>query len=297
MKHLINEILQDLYVIDPSLQQEEKKIQKVIAEMIALQPDTQFSDAFKHALQQKLLHQIGYAKKRSVAQVSLIDIVWQWLYRRKFAWGTIAIASLFVVLLPLRKENTSVDFETNVQQKIQQSPMSENTSWTTKSEKSIPVVTQKASPKGEKKKQIPPVPDTTEIDTTTVTMQRSLPQETNTVVVPTAFSVGEESIEMDAAVSDVDAILMQADMIATTGEVPTEITGELLQVETTFLTTGALEIIIQKNNFTSQWCDHSGTCYLTAQDGTMYPYKETIFNAVEDLLFKYGKEIENRRIE
>ena len=56
-----------------------------------------------------------------------------------------------------------------------------------------------------------------------------------------------------------------------------------------------MDTIIRDNEFTEQWCSHSGICYVLSIDWKKYYYKSNI--SFEPLLQKYNKTIENRWME
>ena len=58
-----------------------------------------------------------------------------------------------------------------------------------------------------------------------------------------------------------------------------------------------IEWIIKENEFTDQWCAHSGLCSITSSDKKWYFYKITISWKVDEILKKYNKTITNQRIE
>lgn len=63
MQNLIDEILQDLYKLDPDLMKKEQKIKSLIEEMISSKPAVQIDETFKNQLKNLILQEISSSKK------------------------------------------------------------------------------------------------------------------------------------------------------------------------------------------------------------------------------------------
>lgn len=58
MSPTIKSILEEIYLLEPSLREKEEKIIKIIEKMQANRPDIQIDDAFKAELKKKILAEI-----------------------------------------------------------------------------------------------------------------------------------------------------------------------------------------------------------------------------------------------
>lgn len=60
----INDILEELYALDPDLRQKESEIQKIIERMIKNRPEIQMDESFRNELRQKIMLEIEREMKR-----------------------------------------------------------------------------------------------------------------------------------------------------------------------------------------------------------------------------------------
>lgn len=101
----IQKILEDLYLIDPSLKTHEAKLIALIEELVKSKPDTHFDASFARELKTKLLLQPVVAAKQSF---------WSSLAMPRFAYagGALAIVLAVVVLVKQPTPGTQVQFGT-----------------------------------------------------------------------------------------------------------------------------------------------------------------------------------------
>jgi len=55
MNKNIKEILEELYIMDPSLKEKEKQLEKIISKMLMIKPDVKIDENFKKELRKKIL--------------------------------------------------------------------------------------------------------------------------------------------------------------------------------------------------------------------------------------------------
>lgn len=90
----IDEILEDLFRIDPSLKKHKKEIERLVAAMLSAKPDTRFDAAFARQLKSQLLAGESEAvMARHTARVS--DLMQKWIY----GFGGAAVALVLVVAI------------------------------------------------------------------------------------------------------------------------------------------------------------------------------------------------------
>lgn len=66
----VNEIIKDLYNIDPSLKEYEDKIRDIVFEIYYQKPEIEINDAFKNELKEKIINRIYELKRESVKNTS-----------------------------------------------------------------------------------------------------------------------------------------------------------------------------------------------------------------------------------
>ncbi len=71
----INDILEELYALDPDLRQKESEIQKIIERMIKNRPEIQMDESFRNELRQKIMLEIEREMKRQNAP----KYWWSWM--------------------------------------------------------------------------------------------------------------------------------------------------------------------------------------------------------------------------
>jgi len=89
----INQILKELYEIDPSLRLQEERVKKIIAEMLDSKPDTKFNLDFAKILKQKLLSQIDSSK---ITKLNIINSIFMNPKFRFFGLGVVAVILIIV---------------------------------------------------------------------------------------------------------------------------------------------------------------------------------------------------------
>ncbi len=90
MKNLINEILQDLYKLDPDLMKKEKQIKDIIEDMISSKPKVEIDEVFKNQLKNLILQEISSSsvkwnfKKTNNIFMNILFALW-WI--AVWIWG------------------------------------------------------------------------------------------------------------------------------------------------------------------------------------------------------------------
>lgn len=64
----INDILEELYALDPDLRQKESEIQKIIERMIKNRPEIQIDESFRNELRHKIMLEIEREMGRQMHQ-------------------------------------------------------------------------------------------------------------------------------------------------------------------------------------------------------------------------------------
>lgn len=99
MNKIVKEVLQELYQVDNSLQQYEKKLIKIIEKMIKLKPQVEIDLKFKANLKNELLLEIERMKQTSrtplVSSLSILFSPKNWAY---FTTGVVMTAAVFMVI-------------------------------------------------------------------------------------------------------------------------------------------------------------------------------------------------------
>ena len=87
MEEKINEILNDLYKLDPSFRQHESKLRDLIVKLLQAKPDTKFDYHFAQSLRTQLLRQ---APKPAFAK-EVVAIKHRFSQRLSFIGATVAV--------------------------------------------------------------------------------------------------------------------------------------------------------------------------------------------------------------
>lgn len=101
MPELIDKILEDLYLIDSDLRREEKQLRKIITELLASKPKTNFDEKFSSKLEQEVLNKIQElesAKQSNKNNFNNLNIN----FMKKFYYiggGALALGLLVVAVL------------------------------------------------------------------------------------------------------------------------------------------------------------------------------------------------------
>ena len=101
MPELIDKILEDLYLIDSDLRREEKQLRKIITELLASKPKTNFDEKFSSKLKQEVLNKIQElesAKQSNKNNFNNLNIN----FMKKFYYiggGALALGLLVVAVL------------------------------------------------------------------------------------------------------------------------------------------------------------------------------------------------------
>lgn len=93
---IIEEILNDLYKLDPTLKEYEPDLKKIITQLIAAKPNTKFDENFKIKLEKELLEKF----KTITGQPIKKGLAWDKIIMGKFLYvmsGSLAIMILFVI--------------------------------------------------------------------------------------------------------------------------------------------------------------------------------------------------------
>lgn len=92
---ITEEILNDLYKLDPTMKEYEAELRKLITQLIAARPNTKFDEAFKNKLEQELLQKFKQITSQPIKKYS----AWDKLAMSKFIYvmgGSLAVVVLFV---------------------------------------------------------------------------------------------------------------------------------------------------------------------------------------------------------
>src|SRR3989344_331949 len=98
----IEQILSELYEIDPGLKQYEEQVKKIISEMLVNQPDTKFDSAFAASLKQRLMQKSENPKTAKF----FINLNFMREHVRVFAGALVALVLIFVGYSLPRKDGT-----------------------------------------------------------------------------------------------------------------------------------------------------------------------------------------------
>ncbi|MBI5071979.1 hypothetical protein HZB93_03785 [Candidatus Falkowbacteria bacterium] len=96
MEKIIQEILDELFIIDPGLKKYQKELEAAMAKMIANKPEEKFNESFKEELKMKLLARAEELEKAGRARPSLWRSLKFWR-GMAFAAATIVLAVILVV--------------------------------------------------------------------------------------------------------------------------------------------------------------------------------------------------------
>ncbi len=131
MKTRIEEILKDLYLLDPGLKGKKQDLRKMVKELSSIKPDVKVNKKFKDKLQKDLLHQFT---EKADERKTVFQTVLQWIMGKKLklAFGCVAvsiIAGIFIfqpyhpekqdLILSSGKEILEIDLEKTKRFKIQ----------------------------------------------------------------------------------------------------------------------------------------------------------------------------------
>ena len=97
MKNLIQEILDELFTIDPDLKKYQKELEATMAKMIAKKPEDKFDENFRQELKMKLLARAEELEKAKIAQPSLWKNLVFW---RGVSFATVAVVLVLAVVVP-----------------------------------------------------------------------------------------------------------------------------------------------------------------------------------------------------
>jgi hypothetical protein len=104
---IIKQILEDIYLIDPDLRKEEKKLIKLIEELIDKKPDAKFDKDFSLNLRREVLEKIDSLEKQKVNNFNLANL----FFMKKpvlVGSGFLVLALLIVVSISIQKDSTSI---------------------------------------------------------------------------------------------------------------------------------------------------------------------------------------------
>lgn len=119
--HNIDEILKEIYQVDPSLKHKEDKLRQLISDLLTIKPETPFTESFKQELknhliaainEQRILHEEDHQRHRQ-----------DMFYQVKFRLGGVATLSIFVFALfyyQQTKERNNLATQTTITPQIQQ---------------------------------------------------------------------------------------------------------------------------------------------------------------------------------
>lgn len=108
-EEFIKQILEDIYMIDPSLKNQEKQLIKIIKEFEASQPDTNFDEKFAQALKQELLTRIRDMEENKTS-FSAKKIIFNFNFMKKayyVAGGALVCALLVIPIMSYLNKNSS----------------------------------------------------------------------------------------------------------------------------------------------------------------------------------------------
>jgi len=97
MKNLIQEILDELFVIDPDLKKYQKELEATMAKMIANKPEDKFDENFRQELKMKLLARAEELEKVASVRPSLWKNLVFW---RGVSFATVAVVLVLAVVVP-----------------------------------------------------------------------------------------------------------------------------------------------------------------------------------------------------
>lgn len=101
MQEKIQEILEDIYAIDPELKNQEKKLIKIMDELIKRKPDTHFDEEFKEKLKQEVL------MRADQLTASFKNNWWEDFFQiRNLAYVSAGAALALLIALPLVLQNS-----------------------------------------------------------------------------------------------------------------------------------------------------------------------------------------------
>jgi len=106
MQRNINKILQDIYQIDDSLRQHEKKLIKIIKQILESRPDTKFDEKFAQKLRAEVMAKARHEMARQAAQLkeqpqsSLINLINRFKLMRKEYYMVGAVVIVMLLIIP-----------------------------------------------------------------------------------------------------------------------------------------------------------------------------------------------------
>lgn len=120
MNSLIQEILQDLYKLDPTIMEKQEQIVPIIEKLIELKPEIQIDDEFKLNLKNQLLEKIRNNELSSI-DTTTITSTWFWHSLKYFFSWVVVSALMFAVIFQFIKPTQNNNIQTSTQLSYQSS--------------------------------------------------------------------------------------------------------------------------------------------------------------------------------
>lgn len=102
MKDKVKKILDDLYKLDPSLEQHDDKLQEYVLMLEKMKPDTEFTQEFEQRLKKQLLNKIQFQKSNTVEKKTKYTLYF--ITKRFFSWAFFSLMMLFGIFSVLNLE-------------------------------------------------------------------------------------------------------------------------------------------------------------------------------------------------
>ncbi len=99
MNQLIEEIIHDLYALDKDLITYDAHVRKIVEQIIATKPDTQFDDAFKLQLRSEIMQKIAELKENEKTEVEEAPIEKEYFLKNFFSSRWVFVAPVFAVVM------------------------------------------------------------------------------------------------------------------------------------------------------------------------------------------------------
>jgi hypothetical protein len=90
----LNEILEDLFMIDPSLKKHKKDVSRIVQAMLQAQPDTQFDETFARRLKSRLLAETETQPEQT--RFNFAQAMQKWIYG--FGGAAVALAVVMAIM-------------------------------------------------------------------------------------------------------------------------------------------------------------------------------------------------------
>jgi hypothetical protein len=105
MKNFINEILNDIFMIDPELKKHKKDLTRLAQELISHKPDTKFNENFAQTLKKELMKRAEELKGVSGNKKSVKPKGWSGLFINKFAYAVGGAIIMLIIIIPFLSFN------------------------------------------------------------------------------------------------------------------------------------------------------------------------------------------------